>query len=278
MATEALLAGRAIAETLSFGLAIIPPATAPLARYLKGIVNECLKLLQEPQQKQAKPAGQILAKVATASAVSYAYIIQNTLPALLLIYSDAGGIAKQRALLEVLNLLLESTLRIYGAWGDITMRSATMLENPLGKFREKLFEMYSRALMGSSKEETGFRVTALRGLVLLSRALDFLEESEVGMVIQYLDEVALEIQEKEELKEEALQSLKDISRVKPNLIMSITFPAFMAQLPDDDVKDPKMSYTSTLEALAKLSSERAVFEVLLTRLLNKLEVVLHGKI
>lgn len=275
---EALLASEAIAKTLSFGLTIVPPSASSLARYLKSIVKECLKLLQEPQQKQAKPAGQILAKVATASTAAYAYIIQNTMPALLLIYSDAEGIAKQRALLEVLNLLLGSMLKIYGIWGDMTVCQSPVIENPLGEFREKLFEIYSQALMGSSKEEAGFRVTAMRGLALLSRARRFLEEGEVGMVVQYLDEVALEAQEKEELREEALRSLKDISRLKPSLIMSITFPAFMAQLPDDEVEGSEMLYTSTLEALAKLSSERAIFEVLLTRLLNKLEVILHGKV
>lgn len=277
LAIEALLAGRAIAESLSFGLNIVPPPTSPLARYLKGIVKECLKLLQEPQQKQARPAGQILAKVATASEAAYAYIIQNTMPALLLIYSNVEGIAKQRALLEVLNLLLESMLKVYGTWGDMTVGRSPLIKNSLGEFREKLFEMYSQALMGSSREEAGFVVTALRGLALLSRARKFLEESGVGMVVQYLDEVALEVQEKEELREEALQSLRDISKLKPNLIISITFPEFMAQLPDDETEGSKIPYTFTLEALAKLSLERALFEVLLTRLLNKLEVILHGK-
>lgn len=278
LAIEALLVGKAIAESLSFGLNIVPPPTSPLARYLKNMVGECLKLLQEPQQKQARPAGQILAKVATASEASYAYIIQNTMPALLLVYTNAEGIAKQRALLEVLNLLLESMLKVYGAWGDMTVSQSPLIDNSLGEFREKLFEMYSQALMGSSKEEAGFMLTALRGLALLSRARKFLEENEVGMVVQYLDEVALEAQGKEELREEALQSLRDIARLKPNLIIGITFPEFMAQLPDNEAEGSKMPYTVTLEALAKLSLERALFEVLLTRLLNKLEVILHGKV
>lgn len=197
------------------------------------------------------------------------------MPALLLIYSDAEGIAKQRALLEVLNLLLGSSVEVYGSWGDMAAYPA--LENPMGEFREKLFEMYSKALMGSSKEEGGFRITGLRGLALLARLRRLLEEGEVGMVVQYLDEVALEKGEKVELWEEALRGLKDVSKLKPALIMSITFPAFMAQLPDyDDDEAGSGAYTGTLEALAKLSLERAVFEILLTRMVNKLEVILHG--
>ncbi|KAI5850424.1 RNAPII transcription regulator C-terminal-domain-containing protein [Morchella snyderi] len=275
LAQEALNVAHAIAQTLSFGLNVVPPPTSPLARFLKGLVKECLKQLQEPQQKQAKPAGQILAKVATASAAAHAYVVQTTMPALLLIYSDAEGIAKQRALLEVLNLFLESSVKVYGSWGDMAVYPA--LDNPMGEFREKLFEMYSKALMGSSKEEAGFRITALRGLALLAKLRMFLEEGEIGMVVQYLDEVALEKGEKVELREEALRGLKDVSKLKPALIMSITFPAFMAQLPDyDDDEAGSGAYIGTLEALAKLSLERAVFEILLTRMVNKLEVILHG--
>ena len=65
--------------------------------------------------------------------------------------------------------------------------------------------------------------------------------------------------------------------MKPNLIMDITFPAFMSTLPDQIEGDSEHSFLLTLEALANLSMERSVFEVLLTRLLNKLDVVMHSK-
>ncbi|RPA91136.1 ARM repeat-containing protein [Choiromyces venosus 120613-1] len=276
LATEALSAIRAIAETLSFGLKSSPPATSPLARYLSGIIKECLKLLQEPQQKQAKPAGKILSKSATASAVALSFIVEKTMPALLLIHGDADDLAKQRALMEILNLLFQSTLEIFGTWGDITAEQ--VLSNPLTEYTDKLFEIYSQALMGSSREEMSLRITALKGLVLLCRIRKLFQENEIGMVVQYLDQVSLEVGGKGEIKELALQGLKDISKIKPNLIMDITFPAFMAQLPDSENEvNPSKPYTATLEALAKLSLGRSVFQVLLTRLLNKLDVVLRGK-
>lgn len=277
LATEALSAIRAIAETLSFGLKSPLPAASPLARYLSGIIKECLKLLQEPQQKQAKPAGKILSKSATASTVAHSFIVEKTMPALLLIHGDADGLAKQRALMEILNLLFQSTLQMFGTWGDLTAEQ--VLSNPLTEYTDKLFEMYSRALMGSLREEMSLRITALKGLVLLCRIRRLFQESEIGMVVQYFDQVLLEVEEKEEIKELALQGLKDISKIKPNLIMDITFPAFMAQLPDSEKEvDPSKPYTATLEALAKLSLGRSVFQVLLTRLLNKLDVVLRGKV
>jgi DNA repair/transcription protein MET18/MMS19 len=276
LATNALLVVKAIATSLSTGLTTTPSANTPLARYLKAIVKECLALLEEPQLKQARAAGQILATVATASAPAYSFVIQSVLPALLLVYSDAGSIAKQRALFQCLNRFFESAATIYGTWAEVA--SPPVIENPLEQHREKLFEIYSQALMGSNRDETTFRLTAMRGLGKLCKIRKFLDESEIGMVVQYLDEVALQQEEKDEVRDESLQNLRSISKFKSNLIMQITFPAFMAQLPDseEESKEENKPYIGTLEALAKLSFERSVFEVLLTRLLNKLEVVLYS--
>lgn len=67
--------------------------------------------------------------------------------------------------------------------------------------------------------------------------------------------------------------------MKPNLIMEITFPALMATLPDTEAEaQERPSYIGTLEALAKLSTQRAIFEVLLTRLFNKLDIVLQSRV
>jgi DNA repair/transcription protein MET18/MMS19 len=276
LANEALQTLKAIATCLSKGLTTVPPANTPLARYLKAIVKECLELLKEPQQKQAKPAGQILATVATASAPAYAFVMQSTLPALLLIYSDAGVIAKERALMQCLNRFFESAIAVYGTWTDVAASPA--IENPFEEHREKLFGIYSQALMGSNREETSFRMTAMKGLGRLCDIRRFLADNEIGMVVQYLDEIALEREEKDEVRDEALQNLRNISKFKSSLIMQITFPAFMSQLPDseEESREENKPYLGTLEALAKLSLERPVFEVLLTRLLNKLEVVLHA--
>ena len=127
--------------------------------------------------------------------------------------------------------------------------------------------------MGSYQEETSYRQTTMKGLAAMSQIKDFLEESEIGMVVQHLDEIALNISEKDDMRNEALAILRDISTFRSNQIMQITFPAFMAKLPDSEDEG---QYKGTLEALAKLSLERPVFEVLLTRLLNKLDVVLRS--
>lgn len=193
LAAEALETMRLIATSLSYGLVDIPQPTSALSRYLKAIVKESLDLLKEPQQKQAKPAGQILASVARGGVIPYGYIIKNIMATLLTVYDGAEEITKQRAMLEVFNQIFESTAVVYGEWGE--MEAYPALENPLSEFREKLFDIYSKALMGVTKEEIGFRIVALQGLGILSRIRRLLADNEIGMVVQYLDEVVLETEE-----------------------------------------------------------------------------------
>ncbi|KAI9869021.1 MAG: hypothetical protein M1813_002844 [Trichoglossum hirsutum] len=274
LAAETLIVIRTIAVKLSFGLTSTAPQS-PLARFLRPIATECNERLREPQQKQARPAGQILGSLATASPVAFTLTIKSVVAPLLTLYQDIDGIGKQRALLEVLVQLFESALIVYGVWGS--MEGFPQSGNPLDPFKDKLFEIFGQALMGTAKAEVSFRIVALRGLLRLVKLRRFLAENEIGMVVQYFDEIVLEEDPdgKVDLREEAIQALLEISKIKSSLIMDITFPAFMAKLPDSDA-DGESHYISTLEGLAKLGVEREIFEVLMRRLLNKLDVVLQN--
>lgn len=195
---EALLTIRSIATSLAHGLQDIPQRDSPLSRYLKPIIKECSELLLEPQQKQAKPAGQILASILRAGPVPRAYIIRDTLPTLLTIYDEAEGIIKQRAMLEVLNHIFESAVLGYGDCGSLEVYPT--LGIPLAEFKDRLFDIYSKALMSTNKDEVGFRIVALKGLGALCGIQKLFTDSEVGMVVQYLDEIVLE--KEEEAREE----------------------------------------------------------------------------
>lgn len=104
-----------IAQRLSEGVTQISDQL-PLAQFLRPITKECSEQLQEPQQKQAKPAQQILSSTSAASAASFTLIVQTVVAPLLTIYQEADGIAKQRALLDTLTVLFDSTIQVFGAW------------------------------------------------------------------------------------------------------------------------------------------------------------------
>ena len=273
LAEEALISLQAIAIRLSRGLDSTDPKT-PLARYLRPITKECNEQLQEPQHKQAKPAGQILSALGIASPVTFFLIVKAVIPPLLTLYQDADSIAKQRALLEVLVQIFDSAIALYGT--PSVPAPITKVENPLEPFKDRLFEMNSQALMSSAADEVSFRVVALKALLRLCLLRRYLQNNEIGMAVQYFGELILleDPSGKDDLKREAIQALVELSKIKPNLIMDITFPAFMAKLPDSSPSDDR-NYLMTLEGLAQLSVERYVADTLIRRLLNRLDVVLQ---
>ncbi|KAF3938488.1 hypothetical protein ABW19_dt0205283 [Dactylella cylindrospora] len=198
--------------------------------------------------------------------------MQAIMPGLMTTYDGLEEIAKQRNMLQALLPIFDSTAEIYGVWG--TVEHPPALKNSLEPFKDKLFDIYSRSLMGAAKEEVSFRLAGLNGLTKMSRIRNFFADNEIGLIVQFFDEIVL-TDEKDEMRDTALESLMMLSRIKPSLIMDITFPAFMAKLPDRE--EAEKSYDMTLSALAQLSVERPVFEVLLTRIFNKLNIVLANK-
>ncbi|KAL8997057.1 MAG: hypothetical protein Q9188_006419 [Gyalolechia gomerana] len=274
VAEDALVALQAIATRLGKGLTSTHQTT-PLARYLRSITKECNEILQEPQHKQAKPAGQIFSSLATTSSVSLYLIAKAVVPPLLALYKDTDSIADQRALLEVLVQIHNAAVALDQDPG--LPHLTPDLENPLLPFKDRLFELFSQVLMGSPSEEVSFRIEALKGLLRLCQIRNHLQSNEIGLFVQYLDELVLteDSDVQEEVRNEAITALVELSRLNPSLIIDITFPAFLAKLPDEST-EASTNYLITLEGLARLSEERPISDTLVRRLLNKLETVLQS--
>ena len=268
-----LQALQGIAKRLSEGVTEASPQL-PLAQFLKPITKECNEQLQEPQQKQAKPSQHIIGSLSAASAVSLTLIVQTVVAPLLTIYQEADGITKQRALLETLAVMFDSAISVFGEWSTHGLQ--TILGNPLLEFKDQFSEIFGQALMGTAKEELSFRVSALKGFLRLSTLRDYFQDNEIGLFVQYLDEILLneESTGRDDLKKEAIAALAETSKYKPRLIMDITFPAFVAALPDSD-DGTSSNYLSTLDILAQISVEKDIFETLVRRLLSKLTVLLQ---
>ena len=276
LADEALVCLQAIATRLGRGLDSTDPKT-PLARYISPITKECNEQLQEPQHKQAKPAGQIMSALGRTSPVALYLIVKAVIPSLNTLYQDADSISKQRALLEVLVQILDSAIAVYGT--SSTPATPTTANNPLEPFKDPLFELTSSALMSTAADEVSFRVVALKALLRLCMLRKYLRNSEVGMAVHYFNQIVIseDPSGKEDLKLESIRALIELSKIKPDLIMDITFPAFMAKLPDSCPSN-NWDYLMILEGLAQISEEKFVADTLIRRLLNKLDVVLRKEV
>jgi len=275
LADDALLVLKGIASCLSKSTNSVHSSTSsPLLQYLKPVNKECLEHLHEPAARQAKAAGDILKAVSSASLKSFEAVIKTVGPQLSVIYQSGEGIVHQRAVLEVTNQLFEAAIDVYGSW--TSPKSMTGHEDLLNEFKDKLVAIYSQALMGTVKEEVSFRLTAAKGLLLFSKLRGLLADNEIGMFVQYFNEIVLkeESHGRDELKRFAMTALADISRFKPSLISDITFPAFVARLPDNEehAREAK-DYRSVLEGLAEISVEKDLLETFMRRLLNRLDIL-----
>ncbi|QVM09021.1 hypothetical protein D8B26_003691 [Coccidioides posadasii str. Silveira] len=134
--------------------------------------------------------------------------------------------------------------------------------------------MFSQALMGSGKDELALLKVALRGVLQLCILRDFLQDNEVGMYVQDLGDILLNKPSIErQIRQEVVGTLAEISKHKPALLINITIPAFIANLPKSN-NTPTSKYLATLENLAQVAIDQDVFYTLVTALLAKLETIL----
>ena len=270
---EALGALQAIATRLSQGLTTTRQST-PLAQYLRPIIKECNELLKEPQQKQAKPAGQILYSLSKSSAIALFFVSNTVFPSSITTYETSDTILKKTALLEVFAGIIDSACVIERTWNGLEVPME--VQNPLGQFKDRLYELATSALMGGSSQEMSFRVAAVKLLFRLCSLRHCLQKSEIGLIIKYFCELVLseDADGRDDLQNEAIQALVGISKIQPNLVQEISIPELISRLPDSTVASHN-DYLKVLERAARLSVEQSMAQTLARRLLNKLELVLR---
>jgi DNA repair/transcription protein MET18/MMS19 len=265
LAEEALNGLAAIARTLSQGTA------GPLNAYLRPIIKECNEHLEDAPTKQSQASARILHRIAQVSAEVTNTLLAGVLPTLFLLFQNADTMAKRRGLLEVLIQLIRANIAVYGDWRAPGASGDKVSTNALKEFRDQSLEILLNGLESAPAKEVSFRLVCLDGLLQLSKVRQLLSDEDVGKTIQVLQNVVIHEGSygKDEVKEAAVNGIVDIAHQKPQVVVDKAFPAFLAQLPDSDADGPK-SYSSVLEAFAKLASEEKIFDTVLLRLKNKL--------
>jgi len=184
VSSQALDLLRAITATLSFGLSGEAPRVSALATFLKHIVETCSKELRDIEAKMARPAGKVLSTCSSVSAPSNKFIVERCIPQLIMLFRETDSTNKRTAILDVLNGFLDATKEVFGEIKDVE-------EVPIMLCKDDLFEVYSKGFLGSGSEETTYKITALEGFRKLLALKGILSNNEIGIVVQYFDEVVL---------------------------------------------------------------------------------------
>ena len=250
------------------------PTSAPPV-VLGQITSECLERLEEPQHKQAKPAARILYAIAKAADSNLQAIIPAVLPKLLSMYTEANSIDKRRAIMEPIQLLLESAICVQ----DLQLNGLAL---KVGRFfdpyKDELFMLFSQGAMAVSNEEAHFRVLALECLIKLCMIGGTMQSNEVGLVVQYLDEIVIDDARdfKSELNQAAIRGLQNISKLRLEVITATTIPKLLAKLPSTSMVADG-SYLRALDVLASLGAEPRLSDVLIRRLFGLLDTATRSE-
>ena len=169
VSSRALELLKAVTKTLSFGLI---EAT-----------ETCNKELKDPEAKMARPAGTVLASCASVSPPANKFIFEKTLPILIMLFKETESVNKRTAILDILNGFLDATATLYT---NVDPESA-----PIMLIKDDLFDVYSKGFLGSSSDETIYKLTALDGFRKLLSLKGVLSINETGIVVQYFDDVVL---------------------------------------------------------------------------------------
>lgn len=286
LAAEALSSLAAIAHRLSYQLSMQTLEDTPLHRYISLILTDCNGYLREPEQRHAKQAGQILAKLSASSPLAFHLIVKGVLPPLSTIYQDIDALSKKRCLLEVVNGLLDSRLSLQvgrpgssSIDGSLELQDDSIESGGLHHFRDNLLEVYTIALTRTVRQESKFRQTALQGLLKLAKIPQYLSLPEIGMVVQHLtDEVLDQSESNKDVRNEAIVALQQIAIQHVQQVADVAFPALLATLPDVlEDSETGEEHLNTLGALGQMSAGADLFRTFSLRLLNKLDSVFNCK-
>ncbi|GAA5990089.1 hypothetical protein JCM10908_005818 [Rhodotorula pacifica] len=256
------------------------------SRAIEGVamkmVQNSLDELKEPDKNNAKPAARILTALICSSDRLARYVLDQSLPPLLELYKSQDEIALRPSVLSHLATLLSSLSEFDDAPTDDPLPPKELRTpprfsyadgaSPLEPFRDDLLSI----LTGSTRALT-CRLPALEGLLALVRIPQFLTPGEIEFSISAINEVLMR-PDGDEYYDAALDALVVIARMYPRVIENLTLPLLLATLPTAPLPLPGSAesddYRRALEALAALCIHPDLFEILVLRLLARLDETL----
>ncbi|KAF2756741.1 MMS19 nucleotide excision repair protein-like protein [Pseudovirgaria hyperparasitica] len=275
LATESLNCLAGIARQLSLG------TQSQLNAYLGPIIKECNQHLEDAPTKQSSSSGRIVKSVAATTPQATNTVISGIVPTFFSLYHTADNFPKRRGLLEVFGSIMKADIEVYGDWRSMhSLRFgddiAEKPPNAFVEYGEQALHLMSSDLSSAPVKEVSFRLTALDGLLQLSRIREMLSDDQISsLVIDFSNVVVTEESYgKDELKTAAISALVEIAHQKPQLVIDKAFPTFLANLPDTDT-GATTKYVPVLEAFAKLADEDKLFQTVIIRLKSKLKAAVH---
>jgi len=143
--------------------------------------------------------------------------------------------------------------------------SSNTMSTSFSSFRDRLLEIYHEGIAQiintpDTIADLSHCLPAIKGLELLFRIPSYLSDSEKGMIVSELVQIALTTDQKDDIVEQSVLALGTISGLQPQLFQTVILPAVLKRLPDqlsEDVTERESqsaTIISLLESLVRISS------------------------
>ncbi|KZT59492.1 ARM repeat-containing protein [Calocera cornea HHB12733] len=249
---------------ISFVQTLYPPTNAEVDGLAVEITQECLGLLKEPERDQAKYAIKTLGAFLESSPAVAKYALEQSLTNLLRLFRDPAEMSVRGPVLDAITGLLGSLRRA----ADDGLYDVPEFVAPK---KDELLSCFV-----SSIRTTSVRKNALNGLLEIVQIPGLLSEEESTFMAQGCSEILLK-ESDEEAQKITLQVLGKISLTAPKALEDTCLPLLFGQLPDQapplEADDKREEYWRILSALQSLCLEPVLFQVLVVRLVSKLDII-----
>ncbi|KZP01584.1 ARM repeat-containing protein [Calocera viscosa TUFC12733] len=249
---------------ISFVQTLYPPTNAEVDGLAVEITKECLGLLKEPERDQAKYAIKTLGAFLESSPAVAKYALEQSLDNLLRLFRDPAEMSVRGPVLDAMTGLL-SSLRRAAADGLYDVPEY------LGPKKDELLSCFVSSIRAAS-----FRKAALNGVLEIVQIPGLLSEEESTFMAQGCSEILLK-ESDEEIQKITLQVLGKISLVAPKALEDTCLPLLFGQLPDQapplEADEKREEYWRILSALHSLCLEPVLFQILVVRLVSKLDIL-----
>lgn len=237
----------------------------------RDMCSECMQALKEPEKAQARAAMKVVCAIARTNGPLSSFAASQAAELLIKNFHDPDEVANRASVVMLLTELIEAC-RSDATHASISQSSQSSV-SPLAASKDALL-----GLLIVSLKAPATCLPALHGLTVLVRTPNLVADDELGYIVLEVGELLRkEPDEVEDVTTDALALLSSIAGIAPHHLSSQTLPTLFSFLPDvtppRDATAQRAFYWRALSSLSALCVQPQLFEILVVRLVAKLDLL-----
>ncbi|RCH85075.1 hypothetical protein CU098_001357, partial [Rhizopus stolonifer] len=255
-----------VVATLGTGISIAN-IRDPVEKAIDFLLQKCVQELKEPELKNARSAAYILRAAASASDPACTSVAHTAVPIICQQYKPTDPSIRQKAIIDILTELLIASKTLYGSVEDVGYDRD--FQTPLLMYKQQILQVFILSLAEPDASDTTLKQASLKGFHEMVLMKHFLKQEEINVAAGHLTQQL--ILSNKEIRNLALSTLGVVSKLYPLVIGQHTLPVLLNELAYSEQPMISEKYRDALDAIEVLGTSPAVFKIVISALLQKLD-------